>query len=46
LEPDVLHIEAIFVGDVCESLLYNRERGMVSGTPPRFQCTMNIWIQI
>ena len=46
MKPDVLHVEAIFVGDVCESLLYEREGGMVPSTPPRFQCIMNIWIQI
>jgi len=36
VEPDVLHVKGVFVGDVCESFLYDRERGMVSGTPPRF----------
>ena len=46
LEPDVLHVEAVFVGDEGESSLYMLECWAVSGTPPRFQCTMNIRIQI
>ena len=46
LEPDVLHVEAVFVGDEGESSLYECECWAVSGTPPRFQCIMNISIQI
>jgi len=46
LEPYVLHVEAVLVGDGGESFLYMFEREMVSGTSPRFQSTMNIRIQI
>jgi hypothetical protein len=45
LEPDVLHVEAVLVSDSSESFLYEFECWAVSGTPPRFQCTMNIRIQ-
>ena len=46
LEPDVLHVEAVSVGDGGESSLYECEGGMAVGTPPRFQCIVNIWIQV
>jgi hypothetical protein len=44
-EPDFLHVE-VPVGDVGESSLHDFECRVVSGTPPRFQCIMNIWTQI
>ena len=48
LKPDVLHIEAVLIRDGGEPSLHERERGTLAAAsaPPRFQCTMNIRIQI